>query len=265
MNDRSKGEARSETKRTGKQLITVLRLVCFAALVFSTTLAAQKDNKMNDEFLTAVTNGDAARVKEMLKTDAALARVTDKNGTSAVLLATYHGKREVAEALLTTGIELNVFEAAATGRTDRVRALLEKDPRLVNTYAPDGFYPLGLAVFFGHAETTRLLIESGADVNQIAHNAMKVRPLHSAAAARQPELSKLLIARGADVNATQQAGFTALHEAAATGQMELARLLLAHGAQINARSDAGKTALTYAIENGQTEMAKFLESAGATR
>lgn len=247
------------------RLMNVLRLICLATLTASMALAAQKDNTMSDEFLTAVTKGDAARVKEMLKTDAALVRATDKNGTSAVLLATYHGKREVAEALLATGVELNIFEAAATGRTDRVRALLEKDSRLLSSYAADGFYPLGLAVFFGHAATARLLVERGADVNQAASNAMKVRPLHAAAAARQLELSRLLIERGADVNATQQAGFTPLHEAAATGQMELARLLLAHGAQINAKSDAGKTALTYAIENGQTEMAKFLESAGAIR
>lgn len=219
----------------------------------------------SEEFLSAVTSGDAARVTEMLKTDAALIRATDKNGTSAVLLATYYRQLEVADVLLATGIELNIFEASATGRTDRVRALIEQDAALMNAYAADGFYPLGLAVFFGHQETARLLIERGADVNMAARNAMKVRPLHAAAAAQQLELSKLLIERGADVNAPQQEGFTPLHEAAATGQMEFARLLVAHGANPNARTDAGKTALTYAIENSQSEMAKFLESAGATR
>jgi ankyrin repeat protein len=229
------------------------------------TMAAQKENRMSDDFLSAVAKGDVARVTEMLKADAALVRATDKNGTSAILLATYHNKPEVAAALLATGVELNIFEAAATGRTDRVRALLDKDAAQVNAYAADGFYPLGLAVFFGHPETARLLVERGADVNQAARNAMNVRPLHAAAAARQLELSKLLIERGADVNAPQQAGLRPLHEAAATGQAELARLLLAHGAAINIKSDAGKTALVYAVENGQAEMAKLLESAGATR
>jgi len=219
----------------------------------------------SEEFLGAVTSGDAARVTEMLKMDAALAGATDKNGTSAVLLAIYYRQPEVADVLLEAGIELNIFEASATGRIDRVGALIAQDARLVNAIAADGFYPLGLAIFFGHQETARLLIESGADVNMAARNAMKVRPLHAAAAARQLELSKLLIERGAEVNAPQQSGFTPLHEAAATGQMELARLLVAHGANLNDRSDAGKTALTLAIENQQAEMAKFLESAGATQ
>lgn len=219
----------------------------------------------SEEFLSAVTSGDAARVKQMLEADAALAVATDQNGTSVLLLAVYYRQLEVADLLLGTGIELNIFEAAATGRTRRVGALIQQDGGLVNAIAADGFYPLGLAIFFGHQETARLLIESGADVNMAAHNAMKVRPLHAAAAARQLELSKLLIERGADINAPQQEGFTPLHDAAATGQMELARLLIAHGAQINARNDAGKTALGLAIENEQAEMAKFLESAGATR
>lgn len=214
----------------------------------------------SEEFLSAVTSGDAARVKQMLEADAALASATDQNGTSAVLLALYYRQPEIADVLLGAGIELNIFEASATGRTDRVDALIQQNGEMVNAIAADGFYPLGLAIFFGHQETARLLIARGADVNMAARNAMKVRPLHAAAAARQLELSKLLIERGADVNAAQQAGFTPLHDAAATGQIELARLLVAHGAQINARSDAGKTALGLAIENDQAEMAKFLES-----
>src|SRR5258708_16433489 len=155
----------------------------------------------------------------MLKADAGLAAAVDKNGTSAVMLATYYRRPEIADALVATGVELNIWEASALGQTERVRALVEGEGRSLNAYAADGFYPLGLAVFFGHPETARWLIERGADVDMAAQNPMKVRPLHAAASSRQVESAALLIERGADVNATQQQGLTPLHAAAGNGDM----------------------------------------------
>src|SRR3954471_15549064 len=86
-----------------------------------------------------------------------------------VLQAIYRGDREEAERLALEK-ELDVFEAAALGRTDRVRELLDGDPSLGNAYGGGGFHPVGLAGFFGHAETARLLYERGADANQLARN-----------------------------------------------------------------------------------------------
>ena len=61
--------------------------------------------------------GDVAKVKEMLEADPLLAQSKDQNGLSVVLKATYYGKRDVVEALLASGVQLNIFEAAATGQT----------------------------------------------------------------------------------------------------------------------------------------------------
>src|SRR5439155_4037813 len=64
-----------------------------------------------------------------------------------------------------------------------------------NAWAEDGFQPLGLASFFGHVDTARVLVEGGADVNSASRNDFKVMPLHSACAAGDPdtryELAKL--------------------------------------------------------------------------
>ena len=218
---------------------------------------------MKDEFLNAVTGGNVERVKEMLGSNPELAETTDKNGTTALLLAVYYRRPTVADALLAAGVGLNIFEAAALGQTERVRTLVEEDAGWVNAYATDGFYPLGLAVFFGHPDTARWLIEHGADVEMAARNPLKVRPLHAAASASQLESAAMLIEKGADVNATQQAGLTPLHAAAGNGQLDFARLLLTHGAALDAKCDAGKTAMDYATENKQTEMARFLESASS--
>src|SRR5258705_12452151 len=103
---------------------------------------------MNDEFFSAITQGDVAKVKELLGADGTLAQAKDQNGLSAILKATYYRKKEVVAVLLETGMELNFFEAAATGQIERVRALLKEDASLANTFSADGFMPLGLGVFF---------------------------------------------------------------------------------------------------------------------
>src|SRR6266511_4377724 len=106
---------------------------------------------------------------------------------SDVLEAIYRGDHEEAERLA-VGRELNVFEAAALGRTERLRELVEDDPSLANAWGEDGFQPLGLASFFGHVEAVGLLLERGAEVNSASRNKMKVMPLHSAAAAQDPHI-----------------------------------------------------------------------------
>jgi uncharacterized protein len=152
---------------------------------------------------------------------------------SDVLDAIYRGDREEAERLA-EGRDLDVFEAAALGKTDRVRALVDDDPSRTNAWADDGFQPLGLASFFGHVDTVRHLLERGAEVNSASRNQMKVMPLHSAAAAQDPdvryEIAKLLLDAGADPNARQQDEFTPLMAAAQHGDSRLRELLVEHGA-----------------------------------
>jgi ankyrin repeat protein len=152
---------------------------------------------------------------------------------SDVLQAVYRGDRDEAERLA-GGRELDVFEASALGRTERVRELVDADPSLANAWADDGFQPLGLASFFGQPETARVLVEQGADVNSASRNQMKVMPLHSAAAAQDPhvrhEIAELLLEAGADPNARQQDDYTPLMAADQHGDARLRELLVAHGA-----------------------------------
>lgn len=237
------------------------------AALAATAFAYQKgEKKMSQEFFKAVTQGEVARVKEMLKADPKLAAAKNEKGLSAVLLAAYYRQPEVVAVLLATGVELNIFEAAATGQPERVRALLKQDAALVNAFAPDGFFPLGLAVFFGHRETFDALLSAGADVNAVTRESMKITALHSAVAARQFEMARTLIERGANVNPRQaENGVMPLHEAAANGEIEFARLLLKHGADINAKTKDGKTPLDFAVTRSQNEMVAFLRECEETR
>jgi ankyrin repeat protein len=153
---------------------------------------------------------------------------------SDLLQALYRGDHAAAEAILATGPELDVFEAAAAGRAERLRELLDEDPSLANAWAEDGFQPLGLASFFGHPEAARLLVERGAEVNSASRNDFKVMPLHSAVAEKDPdtryEIAKLLLEHGADPNTRQQDDFTPLMAADQQGDDRLRDLLVEHGA-----------------------------------
>jgi ankyrin repeat protein len=155
-----------------------------------------------------------------------------------LLEALYRGDDNRVAELLGAEPDLNVFEAAALGRTDRLRELVEADPALANDYGDDGFQPLGLACFFGHVEAARLLLDRGADPNTLARNEhIQAGPLHSAVASegKEPEvryeLAALLLDRGADPNLEQGGGFTALDAARQNGDEKLERLLLDRGAR----------------------------------
>jgi len=238
-------------------------LLALTVFIRSTT-ANQMEGAMTEEFLKAVTQGEIEKVRAMLNTDPRLAQAKDSRGVSAILKAAYFGQKGIVEVLLASGLELSIFEAAATGQIERVRALIKKDALLTNAFSPDGFTPLGLAVFFGHREIVEALLAAGAEVNTPSRESMKVTPLHSAAAARQVEIARVLIAHGANVNAMQaDSGFTPLHEAALNGNLEFARLLLEHGADVNAKMKDGKTPLGFALEQNKSEMVAFLRERGA--
>ena len=155
---------------------------------------------------------------------------------SELLEALYRG--DDVTGLLAGNPELDVFEAAALGRTERLRELLDEEPAQANAFGDDGFQPLGLACFFGHVEAARLLLDRGADPNSLARNEhVQAGPLHSASASENKssqlryELCELLLDHGADPNLAQGGGFTVRDAARQNGDERLEELLLTRGAR----------------------------------
>ncbi|HEU0337688.1 MAG TPA: ankyrin repeat domain-containing protein [Gaiellaceae bacterium] len=181
-------------------------------------------------FLDAVRAGDREEVERLLAADPAAAEATEA-GVSAPLLALYHGRRELAELLARARSELGVFEAAALDRTGRVEELLDADPGEATAFSADGFTALHLAAFFGAPDAAAVLVGRGADVRAVSRNALRVQPLHSAAAARQVEIARLLLDAGADPNAAQEGGFVPLDAALQNEDRELEALLRGRGAR----------------------------------
>lgn len=156
---------------------------------------------------------------------------------SDLLQALYRGDRAAVDELLRADPRLDVFEAAALGRIDLLRELLDEDPSRANAFGEDGFHPVGLACFFGHTDAARLLLERGADVNALSRNEhVQTAAIHAATAAAgdeatRYELVKLALEHDADPNLQQGGGFRAIDAARQNGDSRVEQLLLEHGAE----------------------------------
>src|SRR6185295_2134648 len=132
----------------------------------------------------------------------ALATATNADGLSPLIVALYHNRAALAEALLARvpAERLSIHEAAAAGVTERLEAVLAADPDAVNAWSPDGFQPLGLAAFFGREPALDLLLARGGEINTVARHPFGVNALHAALAGPRPDLARRLVEAGADVN-----------------------------------------------------------------
>lgn len=212
------------------------------------------------ELIAAVDAGDVAAIERFLAVDPFLAGSRGTDGVSALLHAQYRFHRDVLEALLAGDPEMDVFDAAALGRVDRLRDALADEPTQATAVAADGFTALHLAGFFGKAEAARMLLAAGASPSASSTNDFANQPLHAAAAGRHVEVCRVLLAAGADVRARQHGGYTPLHEVAASGHVELVELFLSAGADPSAMSDEGRTPAEVADGAGHADVARQLQT-----
>ena len=202
--------------------------------------------------------GDADGLCRLLKEAPAASEARDSTGVSLLMHSIYRGRRDLAEPIASKKQALDIFEAAALGRLDRLKQCLT-DASAANSRSNDGFTALHFACYFGPPEAARLLIASGAAVDAVAANPTQVMPLHSAASARNLEAARVLLEHGAPANARQQQGWLPIHAAAQNGDGAMVEVLLRHHADPARANDQGKTPAAVAREKGHEELARFLE------
>ena len=187
--------------------------------------------------------------------------------------------------------EEDVFAAVGLGDRDRLKALLEERPDLVNARNEAGDSLLLAAAYSGRKDLFELLLEKGAGVNVFEASALGLSdrvgeflgaepslansyshdgwtPLHLASFFGREDVASVLLAHGADVNARSRSTRfakenTPLHAAAANRQVALAELLLAHGADVNAKDGSGYTPLALAASGKNDLLVVILLEKGA--
>jgi uncharacterized protein len=213
----------------------------------------------SQDLFNSIEAGDLAGVDRTLTSEPLAIQARTAEGLTPIMVAAYWGQAEVLDRLLEVGADLDFWEAATVGATNRVSQLVNDQPQLVQSRSADGFTALHLAVFFGHPDTARVLIDAGSDVSARTTNAFDNQPLHAAAAssAAKSRLAcvHLLLEAGAPVNERQSGGFTPLMSAAQKGDTPVAELLLAAGADAGLNDDQGQSAVDHAVNAGHTDLA----------
>jgi ankyrin repeat protein len=211
-------------------------------------------------FHESVKKGDLAAVRTGLAQNAGWLDKPNEAGQNAFVLAKYYRQEAVAEYLLGLHPKLDVFSLCIAGQEADALAEIDCNPALLEAHSGDGWTPLHLAAFFGHAGLANALLDRGAAVDSRSTNPMKNTPLHAASAGGRLALVQLFLKRGANPNATQEGGWTALHGAAQSGHREMVEALLAGGADANSRASNQQTALDMALMKGHQDIASMLEA-----
>jgi ankyrin repeat protein len=203
-------------------------------------------------FLEACKTGDEDKVRAMLDENPALASSRAPSGETPLIAALYSGHQSIVDRLVDARAPLDLCTAAALGRADVVSARLRQDPTSVHQQSYDGWTPLHLAAFFGHADVVTLLFEGGADLAAVSVNGMRNTALHAAVAGGRVEAALRLIDAGAPVNAPDGGGHTPLHIAAEGGYVPIVESLLQHHADPHAVDAEDRTPLARAAARNHT-------------
>ena len=143
--------------------------------------------------------------------------------------------------------------AAEYGQEAITELLIEKRPDLVNPPENRGSPPLFWAVVKNPPNAVsivQLLLNHGANANEISDRLLDYRPIHLAAHHRNLGMVGLLLDNGAFINAQDARGSTPLAVAMINDNIELCRLLLARGADTILIDVDGNSLLALAVLEG---------------
>ncbi|HEX5397415.1 MAG TPA: ankyrin repeat domain-containing protein, partial [Verrucomicrobiae bacterium] len=268
-----------------------------------TGTVVRNDSAIGSQINAAVMRGDIEKARMLLVDNPDYVFSKDQHGWTPLYWAAASGRKEVVQLLLANGADINalnqhftplhaavmnhhpdvadlliasnaqvtIFDAAAGGYTEILKAELEADPTLVASHDDNGWTALQFAARNGQLDAVKLLLANKADVNagdRHGMTALEAALAFSASAgpgARTSDTNhlataELLLASGAVVTNT---GITALHYAAGAGFTNVVREILDQGADVNANDGVGRTPLDFAAQHNHLDVIELLLSRGA--
>jgi ankyrin repeat protein len=232
-------------------------------LVIKTLIKAGMDTEVEDivgrtPLHLAATRGEVQSIEVLLQ-GKAQCNAKDNLMSTPLQHAAFHGKDEAIRALLCAGADIALIDqdgtalhyAAHKGHQSTVQVLLENgaDPNEVNMNQWSASH---LAAFGGHIQVLEVLAKSKANFR--AKNKDGSTPLHMALRGRHMDVVKAILGWGTEATTAE------LHYAAYIGNpMEIERLYNS-GVYLQLTDAAGLTALHHAASNGHDgALAKLLE------
>ncbi len=216
-----------------------LYVFCFCIVAASPGLASA-----STELLQAVRQGKVENVKRLLETPAGLAQVniSDAQGKSPLLIATWNNAVEIARLLIDAGADVNQQDniqdspyllAGAQGRVEILAMCLAHGADLTSTnrYGGTALIP---AAEKGHTQAVQLLLDAGVDpnhVNRLGWTALHEAIVLSDGGPEHQRIIQALLAGGADPNLADGNGIRPLSLATQRGHRQSAQILQAAGAR----------------------------------
>lgn len=165
-----------------------------------------------------------------------------------------------------------IMLASKKGDVEKLISLLEENPSLVNSLEPKAkITPLHFSVSENQVDSTRILLERGADVN--ARNISGDTPLHIAVSRGYLDVIDILVdfkmrnseGKNNDFvgNIINYDGNSALHVGVLGNQVEVVDRLIKAGADIQCKNARGYSPLHVAAQLGFVQIGEILIRAGA--
>ncbi|MDH4241145.1 MAG: ankyrin repeat domain-containing protein [Phycisphaerae bacterium] len=219
------------------------RVVAALVLLFAGWALSGCTAQAPPELFTAITEGDLDYTKTILEENPKFVNSKDESGDTPLILAARMGNKDLCEALIANGADLQAQGQYGT-------ALHE-------------------AAIGKHKDIVELLINNGANLEAKGENGTA---LHEAAIGNHKDIVELLINKGANVNAKDNSGNTPLFYASTFGQdckrnnkndWDIARSLLSNGAEVNMKPGSGDTPLHSAALYAPEEIVRLFLDNGA--